>query len=85
MTSSEELTKVNGEVTPLSADLESLKQEIFREMRKEMSRLKLEIIDGEYFCVPTHLSLELISGSSASKSLDNLLVLHFRKPNSKYL
>lgn len=47
MTSSEELTKVNGEVTPLSADLESLKQEILREMRKEMSRVKQEIIDGE--------------------------------------
>lgn len=48
MTSSEELTKVNGEMTPLSGDLESLKQEILREMRKEMTRLRQEIIDGKF-------------------------------------
>lgn len=48
MTSSEELTsKVNGEVTPLSSDLENLKQEIIREMKKEMTRMKQEILDGK--------------------------------------
>lgn len=47
MTSSEELTnKVNGEVTSLSSDLENLKQEILREVQKELSQMKREIIDG---------------------------------------
>ncbi|XKL63614.1 hypothetical protein PGB90_005978 [Kerria lacca] len=47
MTSSEELTtKVNGEVMPISGDLENLKQEIIREMKKEVTRMKQEIIDA---------------------------------------
>lgn len=50
MTSSEELTtKVNGEVMPISGDLENLKQEIIREMKKEVTRMKQEIIDGTYY------------------------------------
>ena len=30
-----------------SADLEAMKQEILREMRKEINKAKLEIIDGK--------------------------------------
>ncbi|XP_065215506.1 protein enabled isoform X2 [Planococcus citri] len=45
--SSEELTtKVNGEMSTLPVDLENLKQEIFREIRKEFSRMKQDIIDA---------------------------------------
>lgn len=52
MTSSEELTnKVNGEVTSLSSDLENLKQEILREVQKELAQMKREIIDGKCFVI----------------------------------
>ncbi|XP_039280088.1 protein enabled isoform X6 [Nilaparvata lugens] len=42
--SEESLPKVNGE--PSLGDLESLKQEILKEMRKELNRMKLDIIDA---------------------------------------
>lgn len=65
MTSSEELTnnKVNGDVTPLSGDIENCRMDIvreikkeisrmeldfMREMKKEMTRMKQEIMDGKY-------------------------------------
>jgi len=38
--------KVNGTSEGSNLDLETLKQEILREMRKEMQKLKTEIVDG---------------------------------------
>lgn len=34
---------------PLSGDLDSIKAEIIREMRMEISKAKQEIIDGKFF------------------------------------
>jgi enabled len=39
--------KVNGTAEGSNLDLETMKQEILREMRKEMQKLKSEIVDGE--------------------------------------
>lgn len=35
-------------MTPIPGELENLKQEILREIKKEFSRMKQEIIDGTY-------------------------------------
>lgn len=40
--------KVNGTAEGSNLDLETLKQEILREMRKEMQKLKSDIVDGEF-------------------------------------
>jgi enabled protein len=49
--SEEQLPKVNGLNDSMSAipsaDLEALKQDILKEMRKEMGKMKQDIIDGE--------------------------------------
>ena len=46
-----------GEVTPVNGgaampgDMEAFKQEILAEMRKEMAKMKMEIIDGIYIAI----------------------------------
>ncbi|KAK9511036.1 hypothetical protein O3M35_005685 [Rhynocoris fuscipes] len=44
--SEESLPKVNGEAV-LSADLEQVKQDILRELRKEINKMKTDIIEGK--------------------------------------
>jgi hypothetical protein len=39
--------KVNGTADGAIIDLETLKQDLLREMRKEMQKMKLEIVEGE--------------------------------------
>ena len=46
LTGQEAVAPVNGGGA-LSGDMESLKQEILAEMRREMNKMKTEIIDGE--------------------------------------
>ncbi len=40
---------VNGNGNGYESDLEALKQEILKEVRKELYKVKAEIIDGKYF------------------------------------
>ena len=39
-----------GGVNASNAELEAMKQEILREMRKEMAKMKQDIIEGMYLC-----------------------------------
>lgn len=51
--SEESLPKVNGDAS--LPELEALKQEILREMRREINRMKSEIIDGKFLWLRNEL------------------------------
>ena len=49
LTGQENFSVANGGMGSSSSDLDSLKAEILTEMRKEIQKMKQEIIDGEIF------------------------------------
>ena len=67
-----DVSRVNGDASSgaTSEQLEALKQEILREMRKEMTKMKQEIIDGERLC------RAITDDSTAYTLLNRILVNH---------